>query len=82
MTRTTRRSLAAKSVICDRRCHTKFLGVIGQGYECRGCRAVLHKRCLADLPCAERLGPADPDILMESPMRRTGSIALPVFFDR
>ena len=56
-------------------CKKKFLGIIGQGYSCRACRAVLHKHCIANLICPERLS-------QESPIRRTGSIALPVFFDR
>ena len=57
-------------------CKKRFLGIIGQGYRCRACRAVLHKHCIASLQCPERLSQ------VESPIRRTGSIALPVFFDR
>ena len=55
-------------------CKERFLGIIGQCYQCRGCGATLHKSCLAEFKCRETLS--------ESPMRRTGSIALPVFFDR
>ena len=55
-------------------CKERFLGIIGQCYQCRVCGAILHKRCLSEFKCRERL--------RESPMRRTGSIALPVFFDR
>ena len=57
-------------------CKKRFLGIIGQGYRCRACRAILHKSCIADLMCPDRLD------LNESPIRRTGSMALPVFFDR
>ena len=57
-------------------CKKRFLGLIGQGYRCRACRALLHKHCIADLLCPDRLENT------ESPMRRTGSIALPVFFER
>ena len=57
-------------------CKKRFLGLIGQGYSCRACRALLHKHCIADLLCPDRLEHT------ESPMRRTGSIALPVFFER
>ena len=55
-------------------CKQRFLGIIGQCYQCRVCGATLHKKCLAEFKCRESLS--------ESPMRRTGSIALPVFFDR
>jgi len=58
-------------------CHKKFLGLIAQGYHCRGCGAVMHKQCLGFV-CRERTEME----LLESPMRRTGSMALPVFFDR
>ena len=57
-------------------CKKRFLGLIGQGYRCRACRALLHKHCIADLQCPDRLEHT------QSPMRRTGSIALPVFFER
>ena len=57
-------------------CKTRFLGLIGQGYRCRACRALFHKHCISDLHCPDRLEHT------ESPMRRTGSIALPVFFER
>ena len=57
-------------------CGKMFLGLIGQGYSCRACRALLHKHCIADLVCPEKLEHT------ESPMRRTGSIALPVYFER
>ena len=60
-------------------CHKLFTGLIGQGYHCRGCGALLHKHCVADLVCREKHGDQGNN---DSPMRRTGSIALPVFFDR
>jgi len=55
------------------------LGIIAQGYQCRGCGAIMHKQCLSELVCRERLDEVQD---IGSPMRRTGSIALPVFFDR
>jgi len=58
-------------------CKRKFLGIIAQGYTCRGCHAILHKTCITDLKCREKLGSE-----FESPMRRSGSIALPTFVDR
>ena len=60
-------------------CHNKFLGIIAQGYQCRGCGAIMHKQCLSGLVCRERLDEVQD---IGSPMRRTGSIALPVLFDR
>ena len=50
-------------------CGRRLAGLLGQGYTCRACQAVLHKACIADLTCPEPAGP----------MRRTGSIAIPVF---
>ena len=58
-------------------CKRKFLGMIAQGYRCRGCHAILHKSCIPDLMCREK-----PEQEFDSPMRRSGSIALPTFIDR
>eukprot|EP00090_Calanus_glacialis_P036498 TRINITY_DN6235_c0_g1_i1.p1 TRINITY_DN6235_c0_g1~~TRINITY_DN6235_c0_g1_i1.p1 ORF type:complete len:771 (-),score=186.86 TRINITY_DN6235_c0_g1_i1:114-2426(-) len=58
-------------------CKKKFLGMIAQGYRCRGCHAILHKSCIPDLMCREK-----PEPEFDSPMRRSGSIALPTFVDR
>jgi len=58
-------------------CKRKFLGLIAQGYRCRGCNAILHKSCIPDLMCRDK-----PEPEFDSPMRRSGSIALPTFVDR
>jgi len=58
-------------------CKRKFLGIVAQGYRCRGCNATLHKSCIPDLMCRDR---QEQDF--DSPMRRSGSIALPTFVDR
>ena len=55
-------------------CDRQFVGVLGQGYRCRACPALLHKQCLADQVCQALEEPVE--------MRRTGSMALPSFLER
>ena len=55
-------------------CDRPFVGVLGQGYRCRACPALLHKHCLAELVCQALEEPVE--------MRRSGSMALPSFLDR
>ena len=62
-------------------CNNKFLGIIGQGYQCRDCHAIMHKQCLAKRACIDKAVEMR-DVMSDSPMKRSGSIALPVFFDR
>ena len=62
-------------------CNNKFLGIIGQGYQCRECHAIMHKQCLAKRACIDKAVEMR-DVMSDSPMKRSGSIALPVFFDR
>ena len=55
-------------------CDRPFVGVLGQGYRCRACPALLHKRCLGDYLCPALEEPIE--------LRRSGSMALPSFLDR
>ena len=55
-------------------CDRPFVGVLGQGYRCRACPALLHKQCLAELVCQALEEPVE--------MRRSGSMALPSFLER